>query len=238
MNNKARNLEHRVGHSIFPGFNDKQGLMICGYEWGESKSDEKHNIENPDYKIDYSIECTFSNKRLRYGQDADSWPYDRAIKKWFKHWGHPLDNENSPLEQDFQKSILQTNWLDEQNNNMDGRHTKQELIDNQEDFLDLIRQYEPLLIIFVGSKLIQVLNNKAVLPQFEALMGARQSAYTEKSFGYRKPKFRFQSFQKCQVVCCPHPAYRGGISDEYIDFFKPDMNQLIIEYKKSRGFKL
>jgi hypothetical protein len=26
-----------LANSIFAGFNDKNGLMICGYEWGDHK---------------------------------------------------------------------------------------------------------------------------------------------------------------------------------------------------------
>ena len=29
-----------LSNSIFQGYNDKHGLMICGYEWGWSKTDE------------------------------------------------------------------------------------------------------------------------------------------------------------------------------------------------------
>lgn len=28
-----------LGNSLFQGYNDQNGLMICGYEWGWSKAD-------------------------------------------------------------------------------------------------------------------------------------------------------------------------------------------------------
>ncbi|MDE2387967.1 MAG: hypothetical protein KGN35_02610, partial [Betaproteobacteria bacterium] len=31
---------YNVGNSIFPGFNDKNGVMLCGYEFGYSKHDQ------------------------------------------------------------------------------------------------------------------------------------------------------------------------------------------------------
>lgn len=38
MGQKKSNFDHlNLGNSIFTGFNDKEGLMICGCEWGFSK---------------------------------------------------------------------------------------------------------------------------------------------------------------------------------------------------------
>lgn len=54
-----------LGNAIFEGCNDKEGIMICGYEWGSSKSDQEQSEE---LEIDFSIPCTFSNKALRYGE--------------------------------------------------------------------------------------------------------------------------------------------------------------------------
>lgn len=36
-----------LSNSIFQGYNDKHGLMICGYEWGWSKADEAANVGTP-----------------------------------------------------------------------------------------------------------------------------------------------------------------------------------------------
>lgn len=33
-------FEPNIGNSVFPEFNDNRGLMLCGYEWGFSKSDQ------------------------------------------------------------------------------------------------------------------------------------------------------------------------------------------------------
>ncbi|WP_418655495.1 hypothetical protein [Acinetobacter ursingii] len=67
-----RNLN--LANSIFAGFNDKNGLMICGYEWGWSKEDQKLDESDSRPTVDMSIECTFSNKSLRYGPSANTWP--------------------------------------------------------------------------------------------------------------------------------------------------------------------
>ena len=37
-----------LSNSIFQGYNDKHGLMICGYEWGWSKADEAAYVAGED----------------------------------------------------------------------------------------------------------------------------------------------------------------------------------------------
>ena len=39
-----------LGNSLFKGYNDKHGLMICGYEWGWSKADEAAYVAG-EYKL-------------------------------------------------------------------------------------------------------------------------------------------------------------------------------------------
>ena len=94
-----------LANALFDGFNDKEGLMICGYEWGEEANKDENYTDSPDMSQD----CTFSNKSLRYGEVAKTWiKYDKKIRTWFSTWGHPL-NENG-LGDDFDKCIIQTNW--------------------------------------------------------------------------------------------------------------------------------
>ena len=80
--NKDMN-ELNLANSIFPGFNDQNGLMICGYEWGWSKADEAA-YEQGEYTLpEEKVEHTFANKALYYGERAKTWRYDNAIKTWF-----------------------------------------------------------------------------------------------------------------------------------------------------------
>jgi hypothetical protein len=90
-----------VGTSIFPGFNDRGGLVICGYEWGYNKKDQARDIDEKT-PLD-----SFYFKAQRY----DS-PYDKRMLKWFAMFGHPLGIDDGYSE--FDKSILQTNWCDSQ----------------------------------------------------------------------------------------------------------------------------
>ena len=58
--------ELNLANSLFDGFNDQGGLMICGYEWGEEANKNNTDTIEPDMSKD----CTFSNKSMRYGEVA------------------------------------------------------------------------------------------------------------------------------------------------------------------------
>ena len=79
-----------LSNSIFQGYNDKHGLMICGYEWGWSKADEAAYVAG-EYKLpENKIDHTFANKSLYFGEQAKKWRYDNTIKIWFDNVGTPL----------------------------------------------------------------------------------------------------------------------------------------------------
>ena len=91
MMQKKANFDHlNLGNSIFTGFNDKEGLMICGCEWGFSKKDQR-DWENGTYEKAQNVIHTFTDKTPVFGERANTWPYNNNIKKWFKLWGVPLD---------------------------------------------------------------------------------------------------------------------------------------------------
>ncbi len=144
--------ELNLATGIFKGFNDQHGLMLCGYEWGNNKAEQKFTEDNG--KHDLSKPCTYSNKFMRYGEVARTWAYDKRIKKWFASWGHPLNEGGvDGFGDDFDKSITQTNWSNDfgkQVENYD-KFLSDEQIDN---FLFHIEELKPKVLIFMGSRLI------------------------------------------------------------------------------------
>ena len=225
--------ELNLGNALFEGFNDQNGLMICGYEWGWSKEDQAKEPEEA--SIDYSIQCTFSNKALRYGEQAKQWRYDKAIRKWFSLWGHPL-NEND-LGTDFDKSIVQTNWAYSCNNNISdySRFLEQDQIDN---FITHIEQLRPKVIIFMGRNLIDLLRNEKVWDRFTSIAGQQiEPLLTVQKTEYDGTRFKvfFNNFENCKVVCLPHPSSSRGLSDEYIKLFKPEMDAILSQFKQEKG---
>ncbi|MDO4427041.1 MAG: hypothetical protein Q4B88_02820 [Moraxella sp.] len=227
--------EHSFGNSIFKGLNDKNGLMICGYEYGYSTKDENHQTDEL-LSNRNNVVFTFANKVPFLGEYFWTIPYDNRIAKWFELWGHPLDRVD--LGGDFEKSIVQTNWSDSQNNNMGGKY---DWLLNKESIGNFIEQVEflkPSVIFFMGSKLIDFLNNPKVLPRFEKIVGnvIENRKFVQKDSKGTRFKVHFQRFEQCQVVCFPHPSASRGLSLEYITQFKPEMDKLLQEYKQKRGF--
>ncbi|MHA3080323.1 hypothetical protein [Acinetobacter sp. ANC 5502] len=224
--------ELNLANSLFKGLNDQQGLMICGYEWGWSKEDQK-KVEEP--YIDDSIECTFSNKSLRYGEQAKQWRYDKAIRKWFSLWGHPL-NENG-LGTDFDKCIVQTNWANSCNNNINDyvKFLEENHINN---FIKHVEELKPKIIIFMGRHLINLLRNEKVWDRFTAIVGQQiepLQTIQKTEYDGRRFKIFFNNFENCKVICLPHPSSSRGLSDEYIKLFKPEMDAIFSEFKQERS---
>lgn len=228
-----------LGNSIFKGFNDNHGIMICGYEWGFSKSDERDLNESGKNEFDINEDAitTFSNKVPRFGDRALKWRYDNRIKKWFSMWGHPLDIDG--VDDDFSKTIVQTNWSDTCNNNIPNiseRCLSTEAINNFIHHVDLLR---PKVILFMGSKLGDFIRDHDVIDRFTAIVGKEieeKEVKKKKSDGVQF-KVSFDFFENCTVVCFPHPSSSVGLSDEYIKEFYPEMNKLLSDFKNERNIK-
>ncbi|WP_169391766.1 MULTISPECIES: hypothetical protein [Psychrobacter] len=232
---KSKNLN--LGNSIFKGFNDQDGLMICGYEWGMSKQDQKDSQDNNLVEPEIDIEHTFANKARYWGERANTWRYDNNIKQWFELWGFPLDSNE--LGGNFEKSLVQTNWADTQGHSIhDSDADKYIMPEHVDNFIYHVNALRPKVILLMGSKLIDYLQNPAVLPKFIEVMGD----ITERRTVIQKPssgtKFRvhFQSFEHCKVVGLPHPSGSFGISYDYIASFKPELSAILTEYKNLRNF--
>lgn len=229
-----------LGNSIFDGFNDQNGLMICGYEWGFSKKDQQEQEQEQEQvnsvKLIEGIEHTFANKARYHGDTANTWRYDNTIKKWFELWGFPLDSQE--LGGGFEKSIVQTNWADTQGHSIAQGTNKFLLEEHIDNFIKHIIVLKPRVIIFMGRNLIDYLQNPVVLPKFVEVMGEvtkRKQVVQKDSLGTRFKVF-FQTFEHCQIICFPHPSGSHGISYEYIELFRLEMTQILSEYKNERGF--
>jgi hypothetical protein len=217
-----------IAHSEFP--EQRGGLMICGYEWGGG-DEEAEGGDAP--RIEEAAICTFANKDLRYGPAALSWPYDRRIKKWFAIWGHPL-NPDDPG--DFERSIIQTNWCDSQNPRMNGDYTALWAPAQSNNFLNHVKHFAPRLILLMGSRLIDALQHPSTLEGFESIAGKRTSPpqIVQKPSTFRRFKIGFQAFERCDVICLPHPSSSHGLSDEYIALFDEEIGQRLADYRLAR----
>jgi hypothetical protein len=222
--------QFNIGHSVFPGFNDKQGLVICGYEWGHSKNDQA--IENDPERHQAILEHldtihTFASKAW------DS-PYDRRIMKWFRMFGHPLGQESG--QSDFDKTILQTNWSDDQGQAISD-YEKFLAPTNVDNFLGIMREFEPSLMIFLGIGMMNYLNAPEVRPKFLKIFGNEtQELVFKRNDDFEGKKFRlgFQKFERCNIIALPHPSGTIGLSDSYIELFADKIGGAIRDFKASR----
>lgn len=225
-------MEINIGNSVFSGLNDKKGLLICGYEWGFSEADQKQFESGIEVFFDKDAITTFSNKYPAHGEKVDKWKYDKRIIKWFSLWGHPLSGVG--LGGNFEKLILQTNWCNTQRYKIQESYykklTNQEQVEN---FIFHIKEFEPSLIFFMGSEMINILQDSSVKYRFEEILGDSESSpiKVQKPFSGRKFKIGFQKFEKCQVISLPHPSSSRGLKDDYIKQFAPEIGRFISELK-------
>lgn len=225
-----------IANSIFPGLNDKRGIMLCGYEWGFSKEDQEAISSGDEPKPDFNAQTTFANKSPTYGEMAFKWRYDNRIIKWFELFGHPLNRQG--LGGDFEKCLLQTNWCDSQGHSIQGSYhaklTDGKQVDN---FLNHVAHFEPRLLMFFGSAMIDVLQAPEIKSSFEEICGAEGSPLKkiQKDFAGTRFKIGFQSFERCDLVSLPHPSSSRGLSDAYIALFASDIGSLIARVKAEKG---
>lgn len=229
-------MELNTGNSIFDGLNSKRGIMICGYEWGFSKQDQLEDETHTATPENKDARTIFSNKSPRFGDKAFYWKYDNRIIKWFELWGHRLSRDG--LGGDFEKTLMQTNWCDTQGHSMP-KETHAKLLDKYQvdNFIYHIRELDPSLILFMGSALIQILQNEKVLGRFSEIMGGPTSAprFIQKEFSGRRFKIGFQSFSRCDIASLPHPSGTRGLSDDYIELYSEEIGGLIKKVKSSKG---
>lgn len=220
--------------SIFPGLNDKRGILVCGYEWGMSKKDQ-HAFADNKFFINEAARTTFSNKTSMYGKLALKRPYDRRIIKWFDLWGHKLSTEN--LGGDFEKCIAQTNWCNTQGHHIsESYYTKLSDEAQVNNFIYHVKELDPSLILFMGSAMVDILQSEQVKPKFIEVVGSETSPLRkiQKDFLGIRFKIGLQEFERCNIVSLPHPSSSRGLSDEYIALFKSEIGRLISQVKTSR----
>jgi hypothetical protein len=229
------NKKFNIATGIFPGWNHSKGIMLCGYEWGGGGEETGDSLATEEL-LTAEAPVVFSNKAPRYGQVANSWPYDRRIIEWFGFWGHQLRRDETGG--DFEKCLLQTNWCDTQNVKVTGHYYEKLLADDQvANFIKHIAEFKPRLIFFFGSAMINLLQNAKVLTPFKDVMGnvTQPLEVVTKPFDGKKFKVGFQGFENCRIIALPHPSGSRGLNNEYIKLFTQEIGERIAEVKRFKG---
>ncbi|GHS90032.1 hypothetical protein FACS189487_11280 [Campylobacterota bacterium] len=219
--------ELNIATGLFKGYNDKEGIMVCGYEWGYSKADLERDSKNDSPPPQDSSENNAIFSKNPY-------PFARRIIKWFSLWGHPL----SEKEDAFEKTIVQTNWCDTQAHHVEENYWDKLLATDQlANFLKHVKELQPRLILFFGSKQIEVLQDSRAIAPFQEIVGkivaidGQPLVIKQKEFNGTQFKVGFQNFERCKIVSLPHPSGSQGLSDDYIALFKDEISERIQEVK-------
>lgn len=229
------NKDLNLGNSIFPGLNEKRGILICGYEWGFSQEDQRLFAGEATPFFDKNAETTFSNKTPAHGDRALAWRYDKRITKWFELWGHPLSRED--LGGQFEKCIVQTNWCDTEGHHIaENYYAKLSDPAQVKNFIFHVKELDPSLVLFMGSAMIDVLQSEAVMREFVGVVGRQTSPLQKVQKEFRGRRFRvgFQGFERCNVVSLPHPSSSRGLNNEYIQLFGAEIGNFISLVKLSK----
>ncbi len=222
--------EYNIGNSIFPGLNDRDGVMLCGYEWGFSRKDQQLAEKHAEEMVcKRSQILTFAQKSSIYSS-----PYDLRIIRWFDYFGHSISRKGGVSV--FDRCLLQTNWCLGADTSV-RNFSKFLYPENQENFLRIVDAFRPGLLLFMGSRLIHCLQRKPVIDCFEGIFGKAEASpqFPQKPFDGVRFKIGFQRFERVQVVSLPHPSGSRGLSDRYIQLFASEMRDVFNRYKQSRG---
>lgn len=230
-------LDHQVITATYPE-NYFGGIMICGINYGYSSQDEsKEHDTTTSQALSLSF---FSNASIDRGR------FSPRIQKWLNSWGFGFASKPGE-ETSFEKSFLQTNWLDTQSRSVtsDGKITVNTLVEESTSFLELLKQRKPSTIVFAGSSLIEAFNDIRIRDQIEDIFGERSGKpdiYVASNSSEYKRQFKVlhQRYGSTHVISLPHPQTRG-LSDEYMSNIKLSDQALSIitnRYKHREGFGL
>jgi len=218
-------MEELPVHTLIGDENKNGGLLLCGLNHGYSKDDERQDNGGVDRNDEYK--SFFSDKSV------NDYPFRNNIVKWFSLWGYDLADNASDAGL-FEKSIIQTNWLQTCSNNMNGVNKQQACIDNSSSFIQTCQVIRPRLIFLFSQELLWAFNSDQLSSKIEGIFGKRQGGTECKQKDVmhngkprRRLKFCFQSYENLEIVSMPHATGAQGVADDYIEAFKPEMREVI-----------
>lgn len=200
------------------------GVMVCGINVGYSKEDERR--ENTGSEHEAEPLSFFSDTAVNYTR------FRNRLLAWLSLWDISLETR-AGSEGAFERSFFQTNWLATQTHSVtsDGAITINVLVNEADGFLALLQERKPKTIIFVGSILIEALNDISLRKRVESIMGTRSgNAVIHRAGSSSSPRKAFklltQSFGDTQVISLPHVQSRG-LTDDYMAGFGPIVQNLL-----------
>lgn len=212
-------------HTLIGHENREGGLLLCGLNHGYSKEDERKDAAG--------IDRSDSRKSFFSDGEVNNSHFRNRIVSWFSLWGFELAGR-SEIAGAFERSLIQTNWLQSCSNNMDGIKTEQACTEDNESFILTCEILKPELIFFFGRELFWAFSSPALREKVEPIFGTRvgETEWLQKDVFFNgKPRkrfrFGFQQYEKLTVVALPHATGAQGVASDYIEAFKPEMAEII-----------
>lgn len=223
-------------HTLITEENAEGGLLLCGLNHGYSKEDER--LDNA------GIDRSDPHKSFFSDSEVNDYPFRNRIVSWFSLWGFELARAKEKAGQ-FERSILQTNWLQSCSNNVKEMNVTDECIKDSDSFMQTCAALKPSVIFFFGRDLIQAFNSKKLNDKVESIFGARNGeiVWHQKDIYSngklcRRFRFGFLNYERLTVVVLPHATGAQGIAVDYIEAFKPEMSAVIGAWWEKHKSKL
>ena len=220
-------IELPIHTRIYPQ-NSKGGILLCGINHGYSENDK--NLDESGVNREDPYKSFFSDK------EVNDYPFRNNIVKWFSLWGYKLGDSIEGIG-DFEKSIVQTNWLQTCSNNMSGINTHQACIQDNELFLETCEQLKPKILILFSKELLWAFNSHELNEKVGSIFGKKINGtdWLQKdiiSNGKKCTRFKvgFQQYERLNVISLPHATSARGLSDDYIASFKPEISKIISDW--------
>lgn len=212
-------------HTLIGHENREGGLLLCGLNHGYSKEDERQDAAG--------IDRSDPKKSFFSDGEVNDYPFRNRIVSWFSLWGYELARSEEKAGA-FERSIVQTNWLQTCSNNMRGINTQQLCISDNESFIQTCATLKPRVIFFFGRELLWAFTSPTLSTKVEPIFGTRKGEvrWLQKDVYFngkprRRLRFGFQQYEKLTVVALPHATGAQGVADDYIEAFKPEMSEAI-----------
>lgn len=195
------------------------GIMVCGINFGYSAEEEALDAQGktkaPEPLSFFSDETT-NNSRFR-----------TRVLNWLSGWGIQLETQPGK-EGPRERAFWQTNWSDTQTRSVDS-HEKinfETLVNDADGILELIEQRRPSVIMFVGSQLIEALNDIRLRKRVETILGPRpgnaQIVRSKPGSNGSTFKMLLQTFGDTSIVSLPHPQTIGLTNEQVASFSLPE----------------
>lgn len=212
-------------HTLIGTENRSGGIMLCGINHGYSKQDEKLDTSGVDRSDPYK--SFFSDKAV------NEYRMRNRIVEWFRLWGYELAGRPETAGV-FEKSIVQTNWLQTVTNNVSGVNVRTACIADCESFLLTCETLRPKVLIFLSQQLLWAFTSAELSDRVHAIFGTpiTQTEWLRKEIRedgkvLRRFKVGFLEYEHLKVISLPHPTGSKGLADSYITSFKPEIGNVI-----------